>query len=267
MSLAPGAGPVTVRSQWLGWLLAALASVVVALAVEERGGWGAVATAGIPVLVSAGWLTTLGRWRPTPRLERGMALALCVAGAACAWGEIEFRHLARAGLPLELRLLLLLRNEVLVLVVLGWAPRLQWLGCALSLFLVLFAASTCQGWAGGVALLAYVVAGCWWLMGRHWDGLRGLIEARTLRQQTRRGALWLPLLMAGLGGVAFTGGQRLFGTAGGRWGGSGGDAWHDPDSRGGVHDGDALVAATRDAASFGPVESEIFMDSETPSLY
>ena len=267
-SLLPGVGPLTSQSQWLGWLLAALAATVVALAVEDRGAWWATAwAAGGPLLISAGLLAGLSRWRPSVRLQTGAALGLCLLAGGLAWGEIWLRSWAGAGVPLEVRLLLILRNEVLVLTAVTWAKRLQWLGCALSLFLVLFAASICQGWASGVALLAYVVAGCWWLIGRHWDGLRELIEARTLRQQTRRWGLGLPLLMALVGGLALTGGRRVFGTAGGRWGGSGGDAWHDPDARGGVHDGDALVAATRDAASFGPVESEIFMDSETPSLY
>jgi len=266
--LVPGEGPLTEQSQWLGWLLSALAATVVALAIDDQGHWlGTLATALGPIALSAGWLWGLRRWRPSPRLETGAALALCLLAGGLAWGEIELRRWSGVGLPLELRLLLLLRNEVLMLAALSWVPRLQWLGSALSLFLVLFAASTCQGWASGVALLAYVMAGCWWLMGRHWDGLRDLVEARTLRQQTRRWGLALPLLIAVVGGLAMTGGYRVFGTARGAWGGSGGDAWHDPDSRGGVHDGDALVAATRDAASFGPVESEIFMDSETPSLY
>ena len=48
---------------------------------------------------------------------------------------------------------------------------------------------------------------------------------------------------------------------------SGGTGGEDPYARDGVGDGDAMVAATKEAFSFGPVDSQLFLDSEMPSLY
>ncbi len=54
---------------------------------------------------------------------------------------------------------------------------------------------------------------------------------------------------------------------GGWFWGSGGTGRADPFAARGVGDGDQLVAAKDEAASFGAVESELFLDSEVPSLY
>ena len=48
---------------------------------------------------------------------------------------------------------------------------------------------------------------------------------------------------------------------------SGGTRWHDEHALGGVGDGPQLVSAKEDASSFGPVESELFLESKMPSLY
>jgi protein-glutamine gamma-glutamyltransferase len=48
---------------------------------------------------------------------------------------------------------------------------------------------------------------------------------------------------------------------------SGGSSVHDPHARAGVGDGDALVAAREHASSFGAVDSDMFLDSDQPSLY
>ncbi|MBU6176107.1 MAG: transglutaminase-like domain-containing protein, partial [Planctomycetes bacterium] len=48
---------------------------------------------------------------------------------------------------------------------------------------------------------------------------------------------------------------------------SGGKGGSDPAARQGVGDGDMLVAAKDKAYSFGPVESDLFLESHAPSLY
>ena len=48
---------------------------------------------------------------------------------------------------------------------------------------------------------------------------------------------------------------------------SGGTRWYDPFATDGVGDGDASVAGTENAQSFGAVDSGVFLDSEFDSLY
>ena len=48
---------------------------------------------------------------------------------------------------------------------------------------------------------------------------------------------------------------------------SGGDEWSDPGARSGVGGGDAVIAAEQHAETFGPVESEIFLESTEMSLF
>lgn len=48
---------------------------------------------------------------------------------------------------------------------------------------------------------------------------------------------------------------------------SGGKKDADPSARSGVGDGDMLVAAQDEAYTFGPVDSNLFLDSQVPSMY
>ena len=48
---------------------------------------------------------------------------------------------------------------------------------------------------------------------------------------------------------------------------SGGTLWNDPDSRGGVNDGDDEVSASERPQSVGFTQSEVYLDTDRPSLY
>ena len=48
---------------------------------------------------------------------------------------------------------------------------------------------------------------------------------------------------------------------------SGGDRWSDDFAREGVGDGNQVRAASDIAQSFGPVDSNIFMESDKPTLF
>ena len=75
------------------------------------------------------------------------------------------------------------------------------------------------------------------------------------------GVVLLAMLMFGVGrGAATTALRGCMPT-------SGGTQWQDEFASGGVNDGQALVAAENEASSFGPVETDLFMDSEQSSLY
>jgi hypothetical protein len=106
-------------------------------------------------------------------------------------------------------------------------------------------------------------------MGAYWDRLAEVFVASTVerripvRVSVIGGTAMVLLLLAAL--IGTTGGAAV--ALPGFLPTSGGTRWHDPYARTGVGDGDAMVAAKEEAMSFGPVESELFLESQMPTLY
>ena len=208
-----------------------------------------------------GWLT---RSRES---FRAVAVALVIAAFFAAILEGWLWSLAGQGLALELRLLVLLRNVVVALAAFDRHRQLQPLGVAFSLFLVLFSISVDQGNTTGVWLFVYVLAGSCWLVAWYWQGLAGPLSPQTVRRATWRWSLAIPTALAGFLVLAALRPNNPRGPLGSLFPTSGGTGAYDPTARQGVHDGDLLVAGKHDARSFGPVDSELFLDSDRPSLY
>ncbi len=250
-------------------LFAIVAALVVEAAIHD-GNWRPhVSLVFLSVVLGAivGTQRVLDRWRPSKEWFQATALGLAGFALAAVWVEVLLRDAQGDGLPLELKLLVTIRNFVLVFAALAGHRQLQWLGCGLSLFEVVFAASLTSEHLGHAAVLVYVVSGVWWLMGRYWDGLSGHIATRTIRHASWRTYVALPAVLVAVAALTWAGTGRALGPWSGSFGGSGGESRFDPNARGGVNDGDALVPATETAASFGPVESQVFLDSEIQSLY
>jgi hypothetical protein len=116
----------------------------------------------------------------------------------------------------------------------------------------------------------YAFVGLWWLMTHHWDGLVLQMAARTRRDTPLRGSvvmgtLAILLLAAGLGARWFDGTMTRL-----RFGlmpTSGGDMRGGVHARSGVGMGDQLISANDHATTFGPIETDLFMTSDQPSLY
>jgi protein-glutamine gamma-glutamyltransferase len=169
----------------------------------------------------------------------------------------------------ELVMLVCLQNAALVLSVYSHRRRCQQTACLLGGFLVLFAVVIESGTAVGVLAALYGVWLLWWLMARYWERIQ---HARSAVQVTR----CLPVRWSVMGVTVLSGvlAAAVFGASGGAtyvlrgiMPASGGDRWNDPFARAGVRDGDAVVAAQDDAMSFGPVESQLFLESCMPTLY
>ncbi|MHC4878574.1 MAG: transglutaminase domain-containing protein [Planctomycetota bacterium] len=208
------------------------------------------------------------------RASRGLPAPLSLVPILCGVALLPFavelvaRHMYHRGWTLELTLLSLLRNLVLGLCAASVWPRFQRLGASLSVLLAIFAASFGHDRALVFLLGLYSIAGVWWLTGSYWDSLRGHITAESAQSLPRRWFLLLPglvvvlaLMMSSAGRGAVTTALRGFMPT------SGGTQWQDDFASGGVNDGQALVAAENEASSFGPVETDLFIDSEQPSLY
>jgi protein-glutamine gamma-glutamyltransferase len=169
--------------------------------------------------------------------------------------------------PLEVVLLLCLRNFVLALAGASVWPQYRCAAAGLSVFLAIFSLSMSNDPCVLFGLGMYSLAGIWWLMTGYWGTLSGRLHASSSNGLPRRWLLVIPCAV--LGTVLLTGLNHGDATTAlrGFMPTSGGTQWYDESARGGVNDGDALVAAQQTASSFGPVETDVFLDSEQPSLY
>ncbi|TWU05160.1 Transglutaminase-like superfamily protein [Symmachiella macrocystis] len=169
----------------------------------------------------------------------------------------------------EILMLTTLQNAGLITAAYSHWRRCQQVACLISSFLTLYVLIICSQPVVFVLAGLFGVMMLWWLMARYWERVSNTYASH-------RSDRCLPVRSSVLASVA--GGllllAALFGTTGGATyvlGGfmptSGGNSDSNDLARSGVGDGDAMVAAQEDANSFGPVESDLFLESEMPSLY
>lgn len=209
------------------------------------------------------------RARSLPMAGGLVAIAVCGVGLYPFLAEFALRQFAGGSEPPELLMLTSLQLASVVLAVFSCVPRLGGSAVLLSSFLLLFVTTMSSTRSLLVLAGVYGVMALWWLMGAYWDRLAGVFVASTVERR-------IPVRLSVLGGTVLVliPLVAIVGTAGGAGIAlsgflptSGGTRGHDPHARAGVGDGDAMVAAKEDAMSFGPVESELFLDSEMPTLY
>ena len=179
------------------------------------------------------------------------------------------RPLFGAGDTAEIIMLLCMQNAALGAAVLAQWRRAGGISFLLSGFLVLFIIIITASRVAYVLAALFGLAGMWWLMNAYWDRLQGRFAAETTRQVPVRTGAVLATLFVLTGGVALaslTVSSDTF-VLPGFMPSSGGNRGSDPYARAGVGDGDMLVAAKDQAMTFGAVESELFLESELPSLY
>lgn len=221
------------------------------------------------VLLIAAALFERTRNRPgTNSLGRGATLALALLAVIPFLAEPLSRWVASHGSPPEVQIALALRNLMVGLAALQSNLRAQRLACLASLFIVLFSLMwTVSGVAIGL-LVAYTVLAMWWLLGAYWDGLAGKFAASSARDLPKAPVIGLTLFcVVVLALLPLLKTSHVTTALAGFFPSSGGSGAFDPFARSGVGDGDQLVAAQEDARSFGPIESELFLESEMPSLY
>ena len=138
-----------------------------------------------------------------------------------------------------------------------------------SLFIAIYGALVTVSVATNLLLAAYALFGLWRLMGNYWQRISAHFPTESTTEIpyfARVGAVGLVLFSLAGGAIAFQASSVTSAVAG-FLPSSGGTGGSDPFARGGVGDGDQLVGATEDANSFGPIESELFLESQQPTLY
>ncbi|MEC7501737.1 MAG: transglutaminase-like domain-containing protein [Planctomycetota bacterium] len=166
-------------------------------------------------------------------------------------------------------MLVTFQNVALMLGAFSHHHRAQQIACLLAAFIVLFAVAI------GTSTAVYIVAGLfgvmmlWWMMARYWERVQQPVIAGSIDRclPLRSTILGVGAGLAALIVLALGSTSASTYVIRGFMPSSGGTPWTDDMASAGIGDGDALVAARDEAMTFGPVDSELFLDSEMPSLY
>ncbi|MCH2211046.1 MAG: transglutaminase-like domain-containing protein [Fuerstiella sp.] len=159
-------------------------------------------------------------------------------------------------------------NLMLALAVCGFRLQFQRLAVLIAVFMTIFC-YTISDAAGLLPLtVLFAVVAVTWLVAAWWETVDRRIvspdQGRLPKTWLVTGAM-LPLLtMLAAGGF---GANSVTTALEGFMPSSGGTGNYDPFSRGGVNDGDALIAGNKNIKSFAPIEDAPFVDSVKPSLY
>ena len=254
---------------WMTVLLALLASLMFVLADADRGRSSASLWIQIAVEVAA----TLGfTWIVRRRIAMFdentliIPLLLIVVLLSLLWEPFQ-RWFFQTGRPFETMVMNSQKTLMLVTAVLGSRMACQRLSVIIGVALAIFCAAVSSEYRVQWLIAIYGFAVVSWMIASHWDTLRSRLIAGETRHLPLR---WLiigpsiPLLMLL---ASADGGNRAIIAMRGFLPGSGGDGESDPYSRGGVNDGENLVAGTDNIKSFGPIEDAPFAEDDKPSLY
>ncbi len=171
------------------------------------------------------------------------------------------------GLPLELQLFAGWRGIGLLLAAFVNRPLLLRIAGAVSASWVLFASCLVEGALMFGVLVCYAILGSLWLSTLYWSLVqRDLVSGTSGRLRVPVVAVvWCALVLVVI--LLGAGPQRSAMLLAELLPTSGGSDQYDARSRGGVNDGDDVVAARDQARSAGAVDSNIFFDSEERSFY
>lgn len=195
-----------------------------------------------------------------------LPLALLVLVGSLLWEPLQ-RIVLETGRPFEMLVMHSQKNLMLALAVLGLTAGFRRLSVFIGLAVCIFCCALAREPRVLWLAAAWGVLCISWLMQSYWSGLQGRMLPGQRTRLPRRWLLAAPAL--GLLTAAGTagGGRDLISAVEGFLPGSGGDGEYDEFARGGVNDGDAMVAGQDDIRSFGPIEEAPFADSDKPSLY
>lgn len=194
--------------------------------------------------------------------------ALIMAASLSLVCEPVQRLLFGTGHAFEMLIMHSQCNLMMALAVCGFRIAFQRLAVIIAIFMTIFCC-TISNARGLIPLtVLFSAATITWLVASWWETVdRRMLES----ERARLPKAWLavvvtlPLLMFA---IASSFGANTIATAlKGFMPSSGGTGDHDPFSRGGVNDGDALIAGNKNIKSFAPLEDAPYVDSDKPSLY
>jgi len=193
-------------------------------------------------------------------------LLLIIVVASLLWEPFQ-RWFLLCGRPFEMMVMQSQKNLMLGAAVFGCWVGYQRLSIVIGVSLAIFCAAIAREHRIQWLIAIYGFAAVSWMIANYWDTLRSRLIAGESRRLPLRWLLIGPSIPLLLLLASATGGQTVITSMRGFLPGSGGAGESDPFSRGGVNDGDNLVAGTDNIKSFGPIEDAPFADDDKPSLY
>ena len=178
-------------------------------------------------------------------------------------------RLLGVGDPNELVLLNIVQNITLALAALPYSKKAIRISGLLSGFLVLFVNAMTEVVLIWCVSVVFAVFGLWWLMCSYWERLETKFASSSNRTIPLKPVILSLTLLLGLGTIVVStiGIPRTLVALSGFMPTSGGDKYQGNYARSGVGEGDNMIAAQDSAFSFGPVDSDILLESKMPSLY
>ena len=147
--------------------------------------------------------------------------------------------------------------------------RHEWTSFLLSCFMMLFGVATSDRNGMVFVVIPFGLLASWWLLSQYWKSVaKGFVAHKSVPLvRIRLGIIGALIgLTAIVGLIAINTGSGIV-SLDGFMPTSGGKGGNDQAARQGVGDGDMMVAAKDQAFTFGPIESEVFLESQLPSLY
>lgn len=252
------------------YVLITISTLILQLAIYDRQGlvlheWVQLASViglGIAIRFSDTWTD-----KKAGKIVAALGFALIAALPFVA--DIAQRAYSPYGNPFEVQLILCLRNLMIGLGVRNRDARGLIFASLVSGFLTLFSLLWLMNRWTISLMFIYAVIGMWWLIGAYWDRLSGCFISRSERRIP-----WIPVsaavmigMVALLVSLPLATGKNYTTAIQGLFPSSGGTGGQDEFAFGGVGDGPQMVSAKDNASSFGPIESELFLESKMPSLY
>lgn len=213
---------------------------------------------------SAGGMTRNG-------LNRGLTIVVCIAASGPVLLEWLTRRFGVGEAP-EIVWLVALQSVALAASTDSRRSSSSRVAGLLSGFTTLFSLAIATRPAVYVAGGLFTMLLLWWLMARYWERVQTAHDASHVEScpPLRRSAFIAALGIATVAVVAAAAVGTSLSTThalSGFMPASGGRDDSSEFARSGVGDGDMLVSARDEALSFGPVDSDLFLESELPSLY
>ncbi len=193
-----------------------------------------------------------------------MPLLLIMVFASLLWEPFQ-RWCLLSGRPFEMMVMQSQKNLMLAAAVFGCWVSYQRLSILIGVSLGIFCAAICREHRIQWLIAIYGFAVVSWMIASYWDTLRSRLIAGETRRLPLRWLIIGPSIPLMLLLASASGSQSVITAMRGFLPGSGGDG--DPFSRGGVNDGENLVAGTDNIKSFGPIEDAPFAEDDKSSLY
>jgi hypothetical protein len=196
-------------------------------------------------------------------------IPFAVAGLLLPFGIGWIERTLDIGSPWEVLSMIVFANWTLLMAMLSRFERYQNLTAIFAGTATFVVISMIEGWRYSLLGGAYGLLVLWWSMTTYWEKLEQKFADDQRSERIIRSSAFLAVVV---GMVLISGLLLMFvstGTLDSRgfsWF-SGGERFSDNFARDGVGQGDGIRAATQNPMTFGAVDSEIFLESQQPTLY